>query len=479
MKKGTVAVAAAAAVVVVTAAILVGRTMMPSDRTSAKPPDPSASASSSSAPEGEGAPEEALADDEGGGDSPERDKFGEEMARAAKQAHPTMTVRFDDDRFTLEWEEADLRGEYFLDRSYREWAKLRESDRAAYVRKRAGAITGPVIPSTLAEAEPKLVPVVRERISHEIGRILASPKPLAELLPEPPHVALTDHLWGVLAYETEDQFARIDSKMLAKWNTTFEQLWPAALQRLAQRSTRSSTRTKNGVRELRFGDGNESARLLVPSVFAKLNLGGEPVLAMPKEDLLLVTSTTDTEGLRALAARLVDEWDRGSPNMRVVRLTNGNIEPFVPEPTHAAFAALDDLRKVADQRDSKLQGEALKKRLGETDDVPFVATLLRTKNPTTGDELAFVVHTEHTPSLLPRADYVVFRRVNLENRTATTLACGAWDRVHLLMKDRWKALPLYPPRWLATDVPSAKELAQLGCDHPVLRLDLGVARPVQ
>jgi hypothetical protein len=103
---------------------------------------------------------------------------------------------------------------------------------------------------------------------------------------------------------------------------------------------------------------------------------------------------------------------------------------------------------------------------------------MRAKNPASGEELTFVVHTEETRTLLPRAEYVVFRHVDLEKKTATTLACGAWDTVFALMKDRWKATPLWPARWLATDLPTEKERERLGCDHPMLRPDLGVARPI-
>jgi hypothetical protein len=343
----------------------------------------------------------------------------------------------------------------------------------------AAMIPVPQLPATLAEAEPKLVPVVRERVSHEIARIIVSPQPLNALRPEPPHIALTDDLWGVLAYQTENQFVRIDAETLTRWGTTFDKAWINALASLDRRSMRATTTlTEGGVRELHFGDGNDSARLLIGSTFAKLNLAGDPVIGIPKEDLLLVASADDEKSLRALADRLVDEWEKSAQNARVVRISQTGVVPFTLPPTHPLFARFEDLQRSADQHDERRQREALKKKLGEGDDVPFVASLQRVKNPKTNEDLSFIVHTEDTPSLLPRGDYVVFRRVDLEKKTATTLACGKWERVSRLMTGRWKETPFHA-RWLATDLPTAKELEELGCDHPALRADLGIARSTQ
>ena len=415
---------------------------------------------------------DADADEQG------RQAFGEEMERAAKAADPARTVQLVADRFSLEWEKGELRGEYRLDRSYREYAKLPDAERAAFVRKRAAGIAGPQLPATFAEAEAKLVPIVRERISYEVARIMASPKPHVALRPEPPHVALTDDLWGVLAYETEDQFLRIEAEVLGGWNVSFDKVWPEAVERLEQRSQAGTTYVVDGVRELRFKDGNDSARVLFPSLLAKQPLPGGAVAAMPKEDMLLVAGAEDGEALQALGKRLLGEWDRGAQNARLVRVGEGKATPFAPTGPKPLEAMFTDLRRSTEQRDEGLQREALKKRLGEGEDAPFVTTVMRAKNPTTDVELTVVVHTEGVDSLIARADYVWFKRVDVEKRTATTLGCGAWDAVYPLMKGRWKETPLHPARWLATSLPTAKELKGLRCDHPALRDPPGTTRTV-
>lgn len=411
-----------------------------------------------------------------------RAAFAEDMAEAIRAAQPEARVSVDDDRFVITWEKGDARGEVHLDRSYREYAKLPASEREAYVARRAAKVVGAPLPATFAEADPAIVPLVRERIDYEIARIMASPKPLVELVPEPPHVALTDALWGVLAYETEDQFVRLDAAALARWKVSFDDAWRGALERLAARGTKTvpaeTGGAAGGVREIAFGDGNDTARVLVPRTISLPALAGDAVFAMPKEDLLLVAGADDTAGLRMLAERLVVEWDRGAQNAHLLRIRDGKAAPFLVDASHPLHAKFADLQASADQRDEELQRDALKERLGEGEDAPFVASIKRVGNEKTHEEFAFVVHTEETPTVLPRADFVVFRRVDLTAKTATTLACGAWDTVFAMMKGRWKETPLRPARWLATELPTAEELKKLGCPHPLLRLDVGVARPV-
>jgi hypothetical protein len=151
----------------------------------------------------------------------------------------------------------------------------------------------------------------------------------------------------------------------------------------------------------------------------------------------------------------------------------------MPPPSAPAYAKFADLRAAAAQRDEKLRREALREKFGEREDVPFVASLMRLGNQARTEEVSFVVHTENTPTLLPRAEWVVFRRVDLAKKTATTLACGRWDAVYEPMQARWKETPLWPRRWLATDLPTEAELRQLGCANPLLAADMGVARSIQ
>jgi hypothetical protein len=287
---------------------------------------------------------------------------------------------------------------------------------------------------------------------------------------EPPHVALSEDLWAVLAYETDDRFVRIEAGTLRDWKVSFDAVWPAAVKRLEERSRAGSTHEIEGARELRFGDGNDSARVLVPSALAKEPLTGGVVAAMPNEALLLLAGAGDPRSLDALAGRLLAEWDRGNQNARVVRVSDdGKVAPLVLDASSPEHARLLDLQRSTEQREERLQREALRRRLGDGEDAPFVASLFRVRNRETGAELSFVVHSEEVTSLLPRADYVVWKRVDMTNHTATTLACAPWSKAYPLMKPRWKETPLHPARWLAATLPTDKELKELGCDQPMLR----------
>lgn len=394
----------------------------------------------------------------------DRGEFGTAMLDEARAANPDTDIQLDEARFVLVWKERDVNGEYHLEGMYRDYLKAAPVDRMPLMHERAAHIKAPPLPTTLAEAEPHLVAVVRERIGFELARIAVSAKPEVELIAAPPHVALTDDLWGVLAYETDDQFIRLDAIALTRWGAKFEDLWPKVLEKLVASSTSAKSSENHGVYDLDYGDQNSSARILAPSVFAKL-IGGDVVVAMPKESLFLVTSKADVNAVDALTDRVSREWDRGAQNARLFAVDmKGAVRPY-----DDARPSVAELTRAAAQRDEQLQRDALRAKYGEAEDTPFVATLKRIKNPTTKDEIEFAVQTAEVPTLIPKANWIVFRHVDPAHNEATTLACGTWERVYALMKSRWKETPLYPKRWFAAEVPTAKELAALGCDNPALK----------
>jgi hypothetical protein len=401
------------------------------------------------------------------------------MEKGLRAAEPTATVRVESDRFVIVWEKGDAHGEAHLERMYREYASLSQNERANYITARTKNVMTPSLPATYAEAEPKLVPLLRERIDWEIARIMAVPDPLVSLPPEAPHVNVTDDLWGMLGYETEDQFLRVDGTALTKWNVSFDDAWRAAISRFAAKAVTPMATATSGLREVRYGDGNDSARLLVPQRLPLAGLNGDPVFAAPRKDLVLLVGADDLAGLEALTTHLNEEWKHGAESLRLVRIHDGKTSAFDVPVTHPLHVRLAFLKAAAEQRDEELQREQLRARLGNGDDAPFVATPKRIRHTKTGAEVTFVVHTEQTPTVLTRADYVVFRRVDLVGKTVTTLACGPWDTVFRMMKGRWKETPLRPSRWLANEIPAPAELKRLGCPNDALALDLNIARPIE
>ena len=65
------------------------------------------------------------------------------------------------------------------------------------------------LPSTYAEAEPKLVPIVRNRVGQENARVVMAKDLPSDLPPVAPHKDLGGDLWGEVALETPDQYIRV------------------------------------------------------------------------------------------------------------------------------------------------------------------------------------------------------------------------------------------------------------------------------
>jgi hypothetical protein len=231
-----------------------------------------------------------------------------------------------------------------------------------------------------------------------------------------------------------------------------------------------------------FGDGNDSARVLFPDVLAALFgpavRAPDLAVAIPREDRLLVALAGDPAALMAMADASEDAWEHGERNARFLRIAGGRTTAFEPPRGDPAYERFADIAGVMERKDEELQRQALTAALGDREDTPFVASIKEVENGSTGDRFSFVVHSEAVPTLLPRAEWVVFRHVDLAKQTATTLACGRWDDVRRLMKGRWSETDLWPPRWYAKELPTAAELAKLGCTNAALRMDLGVPRHV-
>lgn len=317
------------------------------------------------------------------------------------------------------------------------------------------------IPSRWEDAEPHIIPIVRLRVGQEIARLMVEKGPIDRLTPLPPHMDLGAGFWGELAYETKKQFIRIPAQQWTRWNRSFDAAWPAAMQRLAKRSETPLGRGGKALKVGQFGDDNDTARVLVPTVFEPLGLPSF-VVAMPRPSVLLVADPKDETALDELAERLLTEYSAGNADLHVFTWTAAKLAPFAPAKTSRLAAKFLDLERSATQADLKAQTEALRTRLGEGDDAPFVASFFRVKNPRTNDEFTYVVHTEQVTTLLPRAEVVCFTRVDLATNTGTPQACASWDKVYATMKDRWKETPLYPPRWLVSEFPRPEELKAFG-----------------
>jgi hypothetical protein len=418
-------------------------------------------------------------DDEEEGAETDPSSFARAMLRAARDAG--LEAEIDDERYVLTWKKGELVGELELSPALEAYEKLAPNERPAFLRARASHIVPPPLPPTYAEAEARLVPILRDRVSFEVARIAAAVDPATSLPPEPPHVAIGEAVWGALALETDEQFVRVDAVGFGRWSVPFEKAWQAALARLKARSVNGVTHIvgSDGVLGVTFGDDNASARALVyPALAPFVNPGkGDFAVATPRADVLLAVPATDADAIDALADQLVA--DEGASGLRLLRVGIGGPKPLVLPASHPAHDRVVALDEAADAHDEEITREAIQSRYGDREGTPYVARPMHVANPTTNDEFSAVVLTEGQPTLLTRAEWVVFQRVDLAKKTSTTLACAPWAAALRLMTSRWKETALWPRRWLAADFPTPVELAALGCAHPALKQAVGVPEPTE
>ena len=165
---------------------------------------------------------------------------------------------------------------------------------------------GRPVPRTLALADalPWLVPKVRPRLAYEIfaqstGQSAPEFRPLAGTL------AVS------LVVDLPNQDLDLGAAQLRAWNADFDGLLQTARRNLLARGgERAFLEVGKGRYRSPWRDGLDGSRILLPSLFSRLTLRGDPVAVLADRDTLLVVGDQDPEGLRwALDAALRSQCD--------------------------------------------------------------------------------------------------------------------------------------------------------------------------
>jgi hypothetical protein len=213
---------------------------------------------------------------------------------------------------------------------------------------------------------------------------------------------------------------------LAEWGLSFDTVLESALRNLEPKSPCRFEREDGGFYVSHFEDYYDPSRLLLPHLFAQLQLRGPPVAVAVTRYCVAVAARDDTAALNALAAFVDDELRHATRPISYTPLIfeNGAWSPFAPEdPDLAAIRALSAKQWIWDYAK---QQAALNEELAEDD--LFVGTL---DSSWDGDELVtWATWTEGVATLLPRADYLAITdlEMHLFRRWEDVEAvCGAFE----------------------------------------------------
>ncbi len=311
-------------------------------------------------------------------------------------------------------------------------------------------------PEAYAEAEPKLVPIVRNRVGQENARMIMATDPLADLPAAVPHKDLGGGLWGEVALETPDRFIRVPANEWKKWNVDFDTAFAKAVTTMDKKTRARLQMSKQGFYTGLSNNENATALLLLP-IFDGLGLEGAPVFATPRPNVLLIADSSSSDALEELKTRLdaaceADENDNCDLRVR----TKNQAGSFVPY----AAGTFATVAHHADAAEASGQKNFLEQKLGKGDDAPFIASVSVVRKG--DDEFSYAVHTQGVRTLLPRAEYIAFMHFDERTQKTTPVAMGAFARVEAIMGSRWRKTQLFPERWLVSEFPSDEELKRIG-----------------
>jgi len=392
---------------------------------------------------------------------PTRDAFAK-LAAAVLEKSGASNLQYDPAEFSLRAGSVDRT--FFLENAYSDYChaqkdKDRQSCLARYV---SSFLQTSVVPRDFASAKANLMPVVRDPAYYSLTllKFQSDGKSTSNL--DYATTPVAPGLLAALAFDSEHTIMSIDRSTLEGWGVDFGQALAIAVENLRDRTPASGFKQiASGLYISEFGDSYDSARLLLPDMFYRLALNGDPVIFAPNRNQLWVTGKYDAAGLGAiLKFGPESHFSQGhslSPNLYA--LADGKLVGFLPDDSAQRLLAENIQRRRAamdyDQQTECLY--ALHKR--ENVDL-FVGkySLFERKD---GTQFSICVWSNGIDSLLPKADTIAFV-VDPTNEQNPDRVMVPWQNAFPVIRELMEEQPdLAPVRYRARKFPDSAQLAEL------------------
>jgi hypothetical protein len=312
-------------------------------------------------------------------------------------------------------------------------------------------------PEIYEQARCDLLPIVRSRATNG--------------LEHDAHRLLSEHHVIKLVHNRPLTMMHLKAEMLSKWGVTLEEALAVAVENLRAVSfpPRFVPQGK-GLFSSDYGDHYDASRVLLPELFAALELRGDPVVIVPNEyGPLLVAGADDEEGLVAMAHLAFDRVQGPRFLSGIPLRSNGtNWDAFCPPPGNPAFVPFRNLWCVSMSRGYARQKEALDEQHRREGQDVLVADYMAIPLPEYREITSGCVWPEGAATLLPRSDTIGLLPCGvveaLMKGTAITEDAGIvahWEQVEEVMGDMLVPVAVYPPRYRVDRFPAPDQLDAL------------------
>lgn len=207
-------------------------------------------------------------------------------------------------------------------------------------------------------------------------------------------------------------------------------------------------------------DGRDAARLSLPALFWRLELRGAPVVMAPTQNALLVAGSDDSQGLESLALMAQQVLAEALPLSGVALIAEHDppvhrLRPWLPAPSHPAYALLKRLELTTMASAYDAQGDLLRPLMGHT---TFVSAYKASEGEGEQPPFSFCVWPD-LPALLPVAD-----RVFLHSSRSSEVVKAPWSAVRRHARDLMKPVPVHPARFQVQALPSEATIAAIAAE---------------
>lgn len=354
----------------------------------------------------------------------------------------------------------------YLGHAYSEFCEANGENAARILRRRLWSMVrteGPPNAETLSRCVvPRIrdlawFAAVRRQAQIELG---LEGEALEQLLL--PYQPINEEMGVHLAFELPTSVTEITHETLKSWGSSFEVLYPKALENLRERSLEGFEESEPGVFVSPFRDSLDASRIVLVEDIAELPLKGAPVAIAPTHDTLFISGADDVKGLQAIANWAEEAiLEPRSHSGVTFRLEAGVWKPWLPAPTHPAFAKLRLMQLQTLASAYARQKELLEAAYVGVDDPPFIATV-RAFRSGTGAIFTACAWTEGVSALLPRTDRIDFVRLGPDG---TTRDAKVWSTTYEAALQRLTGLMVatdeVPERWRVKGFPDEAVLEQL------------------
>lgn len=299
-------------------------------------------------------------------------------------------------------------------------------------------------------ATPRLLPKVRSRFAYEaFGLKKDSQRPASKVL--------GGTLGQSLVVDFSEGELDVTPAHLAAWGLDFDRVMNVARTNLLSRGGEEKfQRSKHGFYQSTWADNLDGSRILLPGILKRLRLEGDPVVFLPRKDVLLVAGSEDPRGLCMALEGTLDLMAGG--NGCPLRLQGFQWEAFEVEAQHPARALLAKVQSRRLQEDYGHQ-KALLDRLHQGEGRQITVAPLKVAATLAGGTATFTHWTrEMVGGWLPEADHLGLTWSHDQGRKTLWIP---WASVRRALEPCLEPLGLFPERHRIRAFPGLELLEHL------------------